>query len=1120
MSAPLDAASLAQRIAAEPDRSTWLVANAGSGKTRVLTDRVARLLLKGVDPQNILCLTYTTAAASEMQNRLFKRLGEWAMLDNDALAAELEQLGEAGPFADDFLDRARTLFALAIETPGGLKIQTIHSFCAGLLRRFPLEAGVNPQFQEMEDRAAELLRAEVIDALVQGQEQGVLADLMAEFSGQSIDSLAASVLSKQEMFRETRCWEDFAQRFDLGDIAATLFTGEEAALLARVVPVYLEGSKTDKALGAQLQAIRDFDLSALDLLADCFLTKTPPRALKKSLATKATATALGGDLMAMQALAERVADAHQMQLREKLARRSYTLYRFAQVFLEAYQAAKQARGWLDFDDLILSTRRLLSDPKVADWVLYRLDGGIGHVLVDEAQDTSPAQWDVVRKLTQEFTSGQGVESDTERTLFVVGDKKQSIYSFQGADPDAFDDMQREFGGKIRATGAAFQDRSLAYSFRSATAILSLVDATFRDQDTAGFGESAGHVAFHEAMPGRVDLWPVVPRAEADPASHWTDPVDRLSATHHTKTLAKQVADHIADMLAHGNLPDRNTADEPYRLRRIRAGDIMILVQRRSPLFHEIIRACKAHPANLPIAGADRLRVGAELAVRDLLALLSFLATADDSLSLATVLRSPLFGWSEKELFDLAHGRDETHLWQTLRSSADRFPETMACLEDLRRNTDFLRPYDLLERILTRHEGRAKLLARLGSEAQEGIDALLGQAIAYEQNAVPSLTGFLIWAQADDLEIKRQVASGADLIRVMTVHGAKGLEAPIVFLPDCGKRAVQVNDDVLDADGLPIWRPKREDMPEAAQALVDHVKEKQTRERMRLLYVAMTRAEKWLIVGAAGDLDKEDDWYQRIERGMHAVSAREHAFETGTGLRFEIGNWDLEIAEAETASQAPLPELEPWLKTPLAEAPARNDVLSPSDLGGAKALSSETGLPEALATARGTYVHSLLEHLADLPDAHWGDRIAAIKPPSNLTEALVMESQDEVRTVLKEDALRWIFAPGSLAEVTVSGTVNDQKMFGVIDRLLFTDSTVTLVDYKTNIAVPPGPEFVPEGILRQMGAYAALIARIYPDRNVKTGILWTQTAQYMSLPHSLVSDALARAPALDDTRPRS
>ena len=733
----LDEATRRQLEAARPDASTWLSANAGSGKTRVLTDRVARLLLDGVEPQHILCLTYTKAAASEMQNRLFKRLGAWAMLPDAELAQSLVDLGAGHATATEALRRARTLFASAIETPGGLKIQTIHSFCAALLRRFPLEAQVSPQFTEIEDRAADMLRADIVDRMALGGERDIVRALAAQFTGEDFGNLTRQIVSQQAGFAPALDWAGCLNLFDLPPdltadaVAARVLLGNEADMLATLIPHLLAKGGLDAKAGYKLQQIDRMDLSALAVMEDVFLTgasaKEPFTAKLGSFPTKPTQAKVADMMPALEDLMRRVEDTRALRLGFAAARKTHSLHRFAAPFLAHYAQAKQLRGWLDFDDLINKARSLLYDKKVAAWVLYRIDGGIDHILVDEAQDTSPAQWDVVRKLTEEFASGEGARPEDKRTVFVVGDTKQSIYSFQGADPREFHRMQAEFQQRIEGAGQLFQERTLDFSFRSSPAVLRLVDTCFSEDAQPGFAKQAQHIAFKSDLPGRVDLWPFREKAEKQEENVWYDPVDRLSPTHHDLLLARDVAEHIKHLMDTETIPDDGDTPGTYVRRRVQAGDFLILVQRRSTLFSEIIRACKA--LDLPIAGADRLKVGGELAVKDLAALLSFLATPEDSLSLATVLRSPLFGWTEQKLFSLANGRTETHLWPALRQRKEEFPQTHAVLRDLRDNVDYLRPYDLIERVLTRHDGRRKLLGRLGVEAEDGIDAMLSQASA-------------------------------------------------------------------------------------------------------------------------------------------------------------------------------------------------------------------------------------------------------------------------------------------------------------------------------------------------------------------------------------------------------
>ncbi|WP_299349147.1 double-strand break repair helicase AddA [uncultured Shimia sp.] len=1121
-----DDATERQVQAAHPAESTWLSANAGSGKTRVLTDRVARLLLEGVLPQHILCLTYTKAAASEMQNRLFKRLGAWAMKSDADLREELDTLGVVGPLDRDVLRDARTLFARAIETPGGLKIQTIHSFCSSLLRRFPLESGVSPLFVEMEDRAAALLREETVSDMAEDDDAELLRRLAGHISGESFEVVTKEIVRQREAFSAPKSIASFLELLDQSaelsedSLKQQVFLGDEAALIADLIAALREGGVNDGKAADKLQNIHAMDLSALPVMENVFLTgakaKSPFSAKLGSIPSKTVQKIYPDIAQRIEPLMLRVEAARESRLSLVAARRSAVLSEFGHRFLTRYEERKQQHGWLDFDDLILRARALLNDPAVAEWVLYRLDGGIDHILVDEAQDTSPVQWQVIERLAQEFTSGSGARSDVERTIFVVGDKKQSIYSFQGADPAEFDRMKDEFAGRLRETGKPLQTLELEYSFRSSAAILRLVDACFEGQAAAGFLQEMKHRSFHEDMPGRVDLWPVVEQAAAPEKDAWFKPVDRLGETHHTVTLANQVADEIAKMIRENvTIPAENGENGVFSQRPVQAGDFLILVQRRSDLFHEIIRACKSR--DLPIAGADRLKVGAELAVRDLAAMLSFLATPEDSLSLATVLRSPLFGWSEQALFDLAHRRQSPLLWHALRERQDEFPTTMGMILDLMAHSDFLRPYDLIERILTKFNGRRNMLARLGNEVEDGINALLSQALAYERSAVPSLTGFLIWMEADDLEIKRQMDSAGNQIRVMTVHGSKGLEAPIVILPDTGRRLLRNDAQLVETQGQVLWAMPSDNSPQAMIAARQARAETLLAERQRLMYVAMTRAEKWLIVAAAGDLGKDGlTWYEAVQSGLKHVGAEPYQFAGGEGLRLSHGDWSGQIVKTDEIAEESLPGIPDFVTSDVPEPDAGLTTLSPSNLGGAKALPGDAGLDEEAALRRGSLIHLLLEHLPQHEQAQWSEiannLLSSTEDPPSKAEMADLLS--EAKGVLDAPDLAVLFDAGTLAEVPVTANLGQVRVHGIIDRLVLTDAKVTIVDFKTNAIVPDGPTKTPDGLLRQMGTYAHAVSQIYPEREIETAILWTRTATLMPLPHDLVTKSLAETGYLD------
>ncbi|AGT10474.1 double-strand break repair helicase AddA [Paracoccus aminophilus] len=1120
----MDEATLAQVRAADPGRSTWLTANAGSGKTRVLTDRVARLLLAGTAPERILCLTYTKAAATEMQNRLLKRLGEWAMLPEPKLIEALAALGET---TEPDLPAARRLFARAIETPGGLRVQTIHSFCAGVLRRFPLEAGVPHGFSELDDRTAALIRSEIIEEMAQDNAPE-LQDLLALHSGDRIDGFLAGLKGFDAHPDEAEVWimADLPPGYSWADLRSDVFPGGRADVITNIIPA-LSGSGANDSKAAAKLAAGDWaqpGMAEVALLEGVLLTgsgaKEPFTAKIGSFPTKGLQSGACAPFMDdLNNLMARVEGARAKRLALAHAEKTLALQRFGHAFSQKYEAAKRASGWLDFDDLIGKTAALLSESSMAQWVLFRLDGGIDHILVDEAQDTSPEQWQVIQRLTDEFTSGEGARPDDVRTLFVVGDPKQSIYSFQGADIAVFEERRQGFAEAFAAVERPMQVLELRHSFRSSTAILSVVDAVFAGEAARGLGDPPRHIAFRTALPGRVDLWPAIPKPEVPEVGDWTDPVDQAVENSEISELARAIAEGIADILGQPIYDAKNN-----KIRRARAGDILILVQRRSDLFGEIIGALKA--ARLPVAGADRLKLAAELAVMDIQSVLSVVATPEDDLALAEALRSPLFGLSEDELYRLSSGREgKAYLWQRLRES-ERHRGAFEVLFDLMGQTGFMRPYDLISRLLIRHNGREKLISRLGVEAEDGIDELLSQALIYEMSEVPSLTGFLVWLEGDDVEVKRQAGSaseeGEGLIRVMTVHGSKGLEAPIVILPDAAKRRPPQEAAVMRMPGAaPVWRGRKDERPAQIAELAAAQTERQMLERKRLLYVGLTRAESWLIVAAAGETGAgEDSWHAQVAAGLSRVEGLHRCTLPGpTGgeiLRFSHGDWPEDAPQTE---DRPIHEIaEPdWLRRPAKLYPRPARPVAATGLGGAKVIGKPTdyeGDAEAAMLA-GTRLHLLLEHLPDLDPEDWpqvardvlADAEGGLPDDATLADLLA-----EAAEVISAPDLGAVFdLPAGaevLREVALVGELPGLGVIsGAIDRLIVLPDRVLAVDFKSNREIPDRPEATPLGILRQLAAYRTALAQIYPGRAVEAAVLWTRARRMDVIAEALLDEAL-------------
>lgn len=1119
-------AAAAQIEAAAPGASSWVSANAGSGKTRVLTDRVARLLLAGAEPARILCLTYTKAAAAEMQTRLFRTLGAWAMLPDAALRAALDRVGEPGAaLPAERLEHARTLFARALETPGGLKIQTIHAFCDGLLRRFPLEAGVAPRFAVLDDRQAKALRAEALDALAAASAPEFAA-LAPWFGRDDLDPLLAEISHRRAAFAAPFDTPALAAAFGLradAPVPPLDLGAAEIGALRAVAAIAAGSGPNDRKVAAALAEALDSEDPATrqERLEAALLARSGAEAFRprRGFPAKALREAHPELVADAAAVAERVADARLDRLAWAAFDKSAALNRFARAWLAEVAARKQRRGLLDFDDLVARAGALLARADVAAWVLWRLDGGLDHVLVDEAQDTSPAQWRIVEAVSAEFFAGTGAR-DVARTLFVVGDEKQSIYSFQGADPAAFGQMRERFGAMLDDMGAALARCDLLWSFRSAPAVLDVVDAVFADP-AGGLASASRHEAVAADAPGRVELWPFLPKPEKTEESAWDEPRETPAVEDPVALLARRIAATVRGWLDAGlALPGKGRA--------IRPGDVLVLVQRRGPVFEAIIRELKR--AGVAVAGADLLRVGAELAVRDLLAALRVAATPADDLSLAALLRSPIGGMSEAGLYRLAAGRRGT-LARALDADPAA-PPIRDVLRDLRAQADFLRPYELIQRLLVRHDGRRALIARLGPEADDGIDALLDQALAYERAEPPSLTGFLAWMDGAEVAVKRRMEDGADQVRVMTVHGAKGLESEIVILPDTAARqAGRMPPQVARLPGgIAGWRVGKDDAPPAIAAAEAARKAEAASENGRLLYVALTRARSWLIVAGAGT-PGPDGWHARVEAGLERLGAAWEETPEGSVLAHARG-WALAPAAA-AAAAAEAAALPGWARRRAPAAAEAATLVSPSLLGGAHALPGE-GADETAARARGVAIHALLEALPARPPADWPDLAARLLPkaaPEALAEAL-----GEATALLRDPALAALFGPDALAEVDVvaplpalgpgfgpdfapdfapgfgPGFGKDARVFGRIDRLVVTPERVLAVDFKSNRVEPAAAEATPEAILRQMGAYAAALAAVWPGRRVETAILWTRSRRLMALPPALVAAALARARA--------
>ena len=1155
-----------QKSASDPRASAWVGASAGTGKTKVLTDRVLRLMLAGTPPDRILCLTFTKAAAAEMSNRIARRLAGWALADEAALAAELAALEDEPP-EPETLAFARSLFARVLDVPGGLKIQTIHSFCQTLLGRFPLEAGVPPAFTLIDERMqAELLadaEARVLGAARSGRAPH-LAEALDRVSGMVAQDAFAKVMGalvadRARFGRAIAAWrvagdEEAAGGVEAAEAAAAerlidaIWKGlgfdaptderdvvreacAEAAFerehLKRCAESLAAGSSTDRKRGALIAdwlaaAERE---SGWDAYAGAFLTGKEE--ILKTLATK-EAQQKDPDLLARLAKeAERV---HRAQQRCRLARTgaaTAALVRLGAAQIAAYEGEKRRRAALDFEDLILIAGRMLDNPGVAPWVLYKLDNGIDHILIDEAQDTSPSQWNVIRRIADEFHAGEGARTET-RTIFAVGDAKQSIFSFQGADRRVFLDSERDFAAAIRNAGAAFRAVPMTKSFRSTEEVLALVDAVFSSPAALeGVADApTRHVAHRAGHAGTIELWQPEPARAGDDTPDWSLPVDQALGDSPPGRLAERIAEKISRWIGREDLPSRG--------RTMRAGDVMVLVRRRNGFVEALVRALKLR--GVPVAGADRMVLTDQLAVKDLIALGRFALLPEDDLGLATVLRGPFVGLSEDALFDLAHARAGT-LWDALvsrRGECTDFAAAHAFLAEAMGRTDFLRPFEFYARVLGPEGGRGRLLGRLGRDAADPVEEFLSQALAFEKARAPSLEGFLHWIETGAAEIKRDLEQGRDEVRILTVHGSKGLEAPVVFLPDTCQSPTGGGDIFWDegpAPGgdapLPYWPGRAENRAGPVETLHTARKAATLEEYRRLLYVALTRAEDRMVVcGWENEKpgSRAGSWYEHVSPAFAALAEAEFGAartveereEDGLNVCRVRGSQTAEPAERRHGADAAVPAEKPpaWAfsaKPP--EEPRPSRPLAPSaPTEEEPATLSPIGGDNGRRFARGRLIHRLLQTLPELPAET--RREAALRwlklPGQDLAGSEAEDIAEETLRVLDDSAFAALFGPGSRAEVPVAGRLGLEIVLGQVDRLVVTDAAVLVADYKTNRPPPRDPADVAPAYLRQMALYRAVLSRIWPGRRVDCALVWTDGPRLMPLGPDLLDAHLPAA----------
>lgn len=1162
-----------QRQASDPKTSAWVTASAGTGKTKVLIDRVLRLLLDGAKADQILCMTFTRAAASAMISRIREELSVWATCDDNELSDKLKALTGKKP-EEAAVKKARQLFAEYLDAPQGLRIQTIHSFAQDILRRFPIESGIPPYFDVMDEQtAAEILRESQADIMrqVKKEQNTPLARAVKSVTPEMSEDDFAALIGELTYRRGqllTLIDENGGLETTIGSVykylnapqgieSNTLITemhsdkglngyAPDLAGLKIAVDVLSNGTPTEKKKAMIIRSWIENPAARVAMQKEylsVFLTKDGN--MQSRLTTKKTASVEE----IMQAEALRLIEGSDYITNTIVARKTDAILRLSDAILKKYAEKKRALNLLDYDDLVFQTHRMMAEKNATGWVLQKLPGDLKHILVDEAQDTNPDQWRLMSAIVEEFFKNPARKNAKDCTFFAVGDEKQSIFSFQQADPAEAFRRKKFFADLVTQAGSPWREIDMAIAFRSSPAVTQVVDAVFANPEAndglfskEDAGKTVRHTPFRQGQAGLVELHPVIKAQEYKKQKPWTLPTKMEETSDPAADLADQIADQIKGWMDSGE-------ELAARKRKISPSDIMILVRRRNDFVEHMVRALKRR--NIPVAGVDRLSLREQIVVMDLVAMGEALLFPKDDYKLACILKSPFIGMTDADLEKIAIGRAGA-LWEALAQKAEAqktapaadgkiYLDAFEYLSKLRDNLNIERPYEFYSSLLMnacpahQKSGLYAIYSRLGFEVEDPLIEFMNAAERFERIHVPTLQGFLAWLDAGEAEVKREMSFDreAPRVHIMTVHSAKGLEAPIVILPDTTgipSDNAKTRPKFLWPEGarkVPLWTPRADMESKAFARERAYAELERDREFRRLLYVAMTRAEDRLYVfGYEGTSERSDEsWYDLIKAGLEKYLKPEDVKKIDVAgsedkiLKFEInqtartkndGVLPPEPAKAvgipAWARNAPKEDLsQPHKFKPTSYNELSDDEVEKSPL--------ENGEREMYNLRLGNIVHSLFEILPNLPKE---DQTAAVqeylsRPVWALSAYDQQETAKQVLSILNDPVFGSLFGSASKAEVSISGPIDNEGrtevMSGRIDRLVVDEKTVTIVDFKNGRKIPANADTVPFEYIVQMAAYRLALQQIYPDREIKCALIYTRAAHLVPISGEKMDAAL-------------
>ena len=1110
-----------------PITSSWVSANAGSGKTFNLINRVVRLLISGVAPSKILCITFTNSAAEEMKVRLLDRLAEWVTMESNELLFHIESLLET-KFTDGesrklILLKARQLFAEVLEEQSSLRISTIHSLCETILRHFSVETGIPFDFKiinEIEQRALieELLQEFAVES---NQAFININKIIKPSSEAALTDFTLEIISDQERLIKEDFFEyfpEFTEAVSEGEInnsnSQKLRSKISSKVLKTLIEAFSTGGNESQIHGKMIEdSYSSEQENFFEVMEKVFLTLEKKPRDHKRFPDKKVLEKYPQIISTIKKITDLILDIRRDCQTKDLYLKTKKVKDFGKEVVSKYEKKKLEKNSLDFYDLLKKVKDLLCKDGMMSWVNFKIDATLNHLLVDECQDVSPIQWEIINRIAGEFFDNWAAVQES-KSIFIVGDEKQTIYSFQGADPLTFTKVKSFYSKKLKSVGSNLIDLDLNKSYRSSPLILNYINKVFSDPNSLGVKVVKPHQGT-KSLPGRVEIWPIDQKQKTIISPKvWWESVSETNSSDSKEIFAERLAKEIRVILAEKFIPDENS--DCIKFRKVMPNDIMILFRSRSPLYYEIIE--QLNRQHLPTQGADRIILNNDISIKDIISLLKFLDNPLDDLSLAEALKSPFFNISEAKLFEFAYNREES-LWLSFLNNSSE-SDIITEISNLLSQVDTLTTYELLEMILVENSGMEKLINRLGSEVYETVEAFLGYVSEFEDNNISSLASFLNWFSKNKLEIKRPPNKEGRQIKVMTIHASKGQESPIVILPDTLNHSIKMTQSKLVKSKNSIFfkQEKLERCQKISEIERANLVENEFEEN-RLLYVALSRTKYWLIISANGKT-LEESWYQKCLLAYEQMSSEEFTVSnevSGQKMVLEY-NWHRESNKANHTIDPVIENINMGVKLKEIDVnKVEKEKLSPTSLKKIypKPYSRTERINESLdknmSLIRGNLIHSLFEKLSKVENSKRqivAKNIAKIHFPE-LKENYVESAIAETLSVMRAKENKRFFSREARFEITIMGALEGiGKINGKIDCLLINDKEIEIVDFKTDRNPPKSVSEVSAAYIMQLGIYSSLIQRSFPDLPIFSYILWTKSNSIMPISRSTQKKYLA------------